>query len=142
MKTRKGATLVEIVVGSMIIAVTAALVGNILLASLSATTSDQTRFTITNEAAALKEELKNYVTADTSITQNAPGSPPWHLPEDSSCADCWALSEGVHDATTRLPAKLRDTYKATLKYTVTDEIYHGRKGQNVKIETNWENPNP
>jgi len=33
------------------------------------------------------------------------------MPEDSSCASCWALSPGVHDVTSRLPAGLRADYK-------------------------------
>jgi len=140
MRYRNGSTLIEVVVGAMILVMAAAVIGNVMLSTFMVKRSDKLRYDLSVETAALREHLKNYVTADTSIVSNAPGFPPWHMPEDSSCASCWALSPGVHDVTSRLPAGLRADYKATLKYTVSIKDYHGRNVSNVRIETSWELP--
>jgi len=137
---RCGAALVEVVVGSMVLAMAAAIVGNVLLSSFVVKNYDRVRFTLAGETVALKEALKNYVTADTHVTLNAPGVPPWHMPEDSSCSGCWALAPGTHDVTQRLPVELRSKYAATLKYTVAGRSYKGRGVSYVKVEANWNIP--
>ncbi|MDD2805391.1 MAG: hypothetical protein PHV33_07535 [Elusimicrobiales bacterium] len=139
-KRRRASALIEVVLGSIILAMAVAALGGILLSSFRVKDSGQVRFSLAEYSAALKEDLKNYVTADTSITLNAPGSPPWHMPEDASCAACWALSPGTHDVSSRLPSDLRTTYGATLKYVVTNSTYKGRTGLNVKISTDWTAP--
>lgn len=140
MGPRNGFALVEVMVGSIILLFTAAAVFALLLSISSSTKAGQARYEVSQEAAKLREHLKSYVTEDLAVLENAPGAPPWHLPEDSSCASCWALAPGTHDATSLIAQSLRDRYGATMKYAVTAEDYKGRKVSHVKISVDWEVP--
>jgi hypothetical protein len=140
MKQRNGSTLAEVLVGAIIMAMAAAVVGGILLSTYKLKSCDKVRYSLAAAEADLREDLKNYVTADTSIITNAPGDPPWHMPEDVSCDDCWALAPGVHDVSGRLSRAIGAEYNATLTYTVTQRQWQGRTVTNVKITTNWQQP--
>lgn len=124
-------------VASVILGMVAVTCATIVMSTYSSFARDKAKYLIAQEANNLKEELKNYVTAELSITLNAPGQPPWHLPGDTSCTDCWALAEGKHDVTSRLPEELRKTYGATMSYTVTLVEYNGREMRDVSINVDW-----
>ena len=109
----------------------------IILATYSSFSKDKAKYLIAQEANNLKEELKLYVTDDTSVTDNAPGSPVWHLPEDTSLPVRYALAPGTHIVTTRLPLAIRQDYGATMYYIVTDSTYQGRKISSVTITVDW-----
>lgn len=138
--SRKGFTLIEIVVASIILAMVVVTCATLLISTFSSFPKEKSKYLASQEANSLKEELKNYVTDDLSITANAPGNPPWHLPDDASCSDCWALAEGNHEVTARLPAEVRATYGATMSYSVTIVQYQGREMRNVSINVNWTAP--
>lgn len=140
MKNRKGVSLIEIIVASMILVTVSMAVSFLLLSTLTSRQREEATHNISLGAKKLRETLKSYVTADTSVVLNAPGSPAWHLPEDSSCASCWALEEGAHEATTLLPSDFRAKYGATMKYSVKKELFNGREVRNVRISVDWNLP--
>ncbi len=122
---------------SIILAMTAAAIGSLLVSVSLAPKRGNAQYEIAFAAKKLREQLKSYVTADTSVTLNAPGNPAWHLPDDSSCTACWALAAGAHKATSMLSGDLRTKYKATMQYTVTWEDFAGRQVPKVKIVVDW-----
>jgi len=140
MKTRKGVSLIEIIVASMLLVTVAMAVSFLLLSTLTGHQREEATHNVSLGAKKLREMLKSYVTADTSVVLNAPGSPAWHLPEDSSCASCWALEEGTHEATSLLPLSFREKYGATMKYSVKKELFNGREVRNVRISVDWSLP--
>jgi len=137
---RLGTTLIEIIVAGALLAMLSVTVSGLLLSMFCTSKTGQARHEISLEAKKLREHLKAYVTADTSLTLNAPGNPPWHLPADSSCTNCWALANGQHNASDLLSADLREKYKATMTYRVTGEPFHGRTVKKVDIAIDWEMP--
>lgn len=139
-KARKGNTLIEVMMASIILAMAVAAIGNLLLTVFTVPKRGNAQYEIAFAAKKLREQLKSYVTADTSVTLNAPGSPPWHLPDDSSCTNCWALADGAHNATDMLSSDLRTRYKATMRYTVTRELVAGRQVPKVRIVVDWSMP--
>ena len=129
---------------TLIISVAAATVSPLLITQRSMGGSEDVRQQMVAAASHLKEMLKNYNTPTTAIIIGAPGSPPWHLPEDSSCALCWALEEGrVHTVDALLPPSLRADYNAKLSYVVTlsPNPYTGTAHRNIKISANWSRRN-
>jgi prepilin-type N-terminal cleavage/methylation domain-containing protein len=129
---RKGFTLIEIVVACVIMAALFITCVTIILATYSSFSKDKARYLIAQEANNLKEELKLYVTDDTSVTDNAPGSPAWHLPQDTSFPIRYALATGSsHTVTANLPEG------ATMYYVVTDSPYQGRINKSVTITVDW-----
>lgn len=137
-KIRPGATLVEVLVGAMVLLMMATAVSSLLLSTFGASKTGQTRYQVALASKKLREQLKAYVTEDTSVLLNAPGNPPWHLPEDTSCESCWALEDGMHDATGLLPDGLREDHAAKMRYAVTSESYRGRRVKKVRIIVDWE----
>lgn len=95
---------------------------------------------MSQQALRLSDELRNFVTNDTSVTAGAPGTPPWHHPNDQCGA--WALSEAcVHDMTSMLPADLRNApVRATLYYTVTVEPRGAGFVRKADIRMRWTEP--
>lgn len=130
----------EVLVSTMLLAMLTVAVSSLLLSMFGAAKAGQARHEISLEAKKLREHLKAYVTADTSVKDHAPGNPPWHLPGDLSCSGCWALSDGTHEASALLPESLRLKYKAAMSYTVTSEIFRGRQVRKVRIAVDWEAP--
>jgi hypothetical protein len=139
-RARPGTALPEVLVATFILAFIAMTVSALLLSSNMMTKDSTAKYALSQEAIKLRAVLKNYVTADTTVTLNAPGSPPWHLPEDDSCSDCWALQEGTHEVTSSLPAYLRTNYAATLKYKVTLAKSGSRDIRKVSITAGWTPP--
>lgn len=137
-KNRLGSTIIEVLISAVILASCAVVVGGLLLSTLGFAKRDSTKYEMVLAGRKLREELKSYVTANTSVTLHAPGSPPWHLPEDSSCTDCWALTEGHHNATAMLPQRLRDTYSATMAYDVSWPGAGQPQTPRVEITLSWE----
>ncbi|HBW22901.1 MAG: hypothetical protein A2X28_04145 [Elusimicrobia bacterium GWA2_56_46] len=138
---RKGFTLVEVVVASMVLVMVAVTCASLLLSTFTSFPKEKIRYQAAQEAASLKEELKNYVTEDRSTTAGAPGNPPsWHLPDDSSCANCWALAAGTHTVTNRLPLEMRQTYGATMSYFVKTTLYQGKEMRDVNVSINYTVP--
>ena len=140
MKKRKGVSLIEIIISSLILVMVAMVVASLLLSTFTSRKREEAMHEVSLGAKKLREVLKSYVTADTSVLLNAPGSPPWHLPEDSSCETCWALEDGEHDATGLLSENLRAKYSAALKYTIKSEISNGREVRRVTINVDWSMP--
>jgi hypothetical protein len=128
--------MLEVVIAGVLLAFIAVTVASILLTTRLMAGKNEVRYSMMREAALLRTTLKNYVTADTTPVPNAPGSPPWHLPGDS-CDDCWALAEGEHDVTARLPVDLRVTYGVTMKYKVTPKDTGGTIVRDVSISIDW-----
>lgn len=139
-KNRKGVSLIEIIISSLILLMAATAVSILLLSTFTSRKREEAMYGVSLGAKKLREELKSYVTGDTSILLNAPGRPAWHLPVDSSCSDCWALQEGEHDATGLLPASFREKYRAAMKYKVRSEIFRGRVVRAVRINVDWSMP--
>ena len=140
MRMRAGNTLIEVIVACFVMAMTTVAIASLLLSTFAASKREIVQYEITFAAKKLREQLKSYVTADTYVTLNAPGSPPWHLPDDSSCNNCWALAEGEHNATSILSQELRTNYNATMRYTVTKELFLGRQIPKVRIVVDWSLP--
>lgn len=138
--TRKGFTLVEVSVACLMLGIVSVGMAGLLLTAVVVPKMDNARYEAAFAAKKLREHLKSYVTADTGVTLNAPGNPPWHLPFDSSCDDCWALSNGVHDATAMLPEDLKVNCGATMRYVVGRETYAGRQITKVRIAVDWSAP--
>lgn len=135
---RSGSTLIEVVIATMVFAIAAAAAGAVLVSALTVKRTNRARSAMVGEIASLKDELRNYVTADTAVTHGAPGSPPWHMPEDASCNACWALSPGIHDVSARLSEELREEMKGELKYTVSVEKFMGRDVTHVIFSAKWD----
>lgn len=139
-RSRRGGALVEVVIATLLLAIT---VTGVFAALLTAGT--QSGSLVEREDASLHidrllDELRNYVTSDTTPTVDAPGTPAgaqrtWSLPGDS-CA-CWALQEGAHDVSARLPAALR-ARGATLGYDVSVVTVNGSPLRRVTARMTWE----
>jgi len=140
MRSRGGHALVEVIISAVILAVASAAISSMLLSTYSTPHKSIVKHQMLLAERKLREELRAYVTADTSVTENAPGDPPWHLPEDTNCTHCWALSEGDHNATLMIPESLRVKYSAAMRYTVAWEGDGLSKLQKVDIVTEWEIP--
>lgn len=144
-KGTRGVMLVEALIAGLLLAITVLAVFAVILSGFSTTKYGEIKYQANLQARQLQEELKNYVTADTSVINGAPGSPAWHLPGDtcSGCAggaNCWALDACTHDVTARLPVEFRNDYNATMSYTVSVQTYSGKLLRDVRIDVNWTAP--
>jgi len=131
--------MIEVVVSILLIAIAAAGVfGALFSASLQASVStDQELASL--QVQSLLDELRNFVTEDTSDGPDAPGAASggtrsWRLPGD--LCGCWALQTGVeHDVTARLPAPLAG--RATMNYRVEVLLFDGREVRQVRARLDW-----
>jgi hypothetical protein len=86
----------------------------------------------------LFQELRNYVTADTSPSTDAPGgagATGWQLPGDA--CNCWALDAAhTHDVTARLPAPMA-AQGAKMTYTVSLVPVNGLEARQVTATLTW-----
>jgi hypothetical protein len=121
----------------MLLSLVAVACGAVALSTFGSYAMDINKLAAAREAERLREELKNYVTADLSVTHNAPGSPPWHLPDDTSCAGCWALAEGQHYLSRAPLSKMLTSGPAQLSYTVTLFNWQGREIRQAAIAVSW-----
>ncbi|MBI3300195.1 MAG: hypothetical protein HYZ75_18665 [Elusimicrobia bacterium] len=142
----RGTTLVEVVIAILILSVVVAGFSSGLYAAIAGTKQGDARQQASLSARQLQEELKNYVTADPTTAEGAPGSPPWHLPGDActGCAGgsaCWALTEAcTHDVSGRLPEEYRTGYLMTLRYRVDLVSSGGETLREVAIDVDWQSP--
>lgn len=139
-RRRAGAVLAELLVAGIILLMTAAAVAGMLVSVAAASKTAHARYEVSLAAKKLRENLKSYVTEDISVTENAPGNPPWHLPEDAACSSCWALAEGRHEATALLPSSLKSGYNARMFYTVINQSPRGAAFRKVVISVEWNLP--
>ena len=135
---RKAFTLIEVIIAGLLLSMMAIVCGGIILSTCGTFNLDKNKYLAAQEASSLNEELKNYVTGDLSVTLNAPGKPAWHLVDDTSCKDCWALAVGTHDVSGRLQDSMRQDYNASMSYTVTVAQYQGRSMRDVQINVKWD----
>lgn len=136
-KRRLGGSLVEVVIAGVVLAMCAVTASGLLLSIFTVPRKASVKHEMILAGRKLREELKSYVTADVAVTHSAPGNPPWHLPQDSSCNNCWALEPGGHDATSMLSDELR-AKGATMKYVVTRQRVGGRILPKVDITLKWD----
>ena len=129
-------------------------------AAASGSLSEQEEL-VSSATSNLYHDLTNYVTADASPVWPCGGSgerpcpPPvstcrgpeladcvlaqWRLPGDTSGG--WALAEGTHDASGRLPPRLAGApYNARMTYRVTAAQVNGRTSHGVEVEVRWNSP--
>ncbi|HBL16002.1 MAG: hypothetical protein A2X36_05450 [Elusimicrobia bacterium GWA2_69_24] len=135
----RGAALAELLVSILILAFAISAVAGVMFTTKLRASASEDQEAAVRHVDMLLQDLRNYVTADTSPIPEAPGAPAWHLPSDQSCVACWALSSGVHDVTPRLPAALRDPPRSgRLTYTVTDVVMNGETLPQVTAELRWD----
>jgi Tfp pilus assembly protein PilV len=141
-KGQRGAALVELLVAGIVLAFAVSALVGAMLGTSRASHRSKGRETAALYTTMLLEELKNYVTADASPREGAPGDPPgsWKLKGDP--CGCWALMEGAHDASALLPSEFRDKAKARLTYTVNVETVgaEGDEVRTVEARLDWEEP--
>lgn len=138
---RGGYLLVEMAVAMLLVALVTAGIMGVLLNVKQQGKKVQMKEQFSMQVNMLVHELKAYVTDDLSITDGAPGSPPWHLPGDpcpSLPSDCWALEAGEHDATSLLPASLKGApHNGTMTYQVTVDNSRGVPMRKVDVNVSW-----
>jgi Tfp pilus assembly protein PilV len=138
--SRRGGALVEVVIATLLLAITVSGVFAALLTASTQTGSLTEREQASQHVDLLLDELRNYVTSDTAPSPDAPGEPAgpartWRLPGDA--CGCWALQEGAHDVSSRLPAALR-ARGATLAYDVSVVDVNGSPLRRVSAKLTWE----
>ena len=138
---RRGSALVEVMIAGLLIAIVATASVSALFTGARNNSRIQAHEDAALAVSHLLADLRNYVTAETAASEDAPGDPPgsWHLPGDA-CGSCYALSEGEHDVKARLPEDLRLRFGATLRYTVVVENINDQDVQRVQARMDWSNP--
>jgi len=139
---RKGFTLVEVVIATLLLAIGITASFSVCVSVKFKVNKDDTRTRMNFYARQLLEDLKSYVTADTTDPDLAAGAPygTWsYCWAQGQCdAAAWALAPGEHVVTMMLPKTLRDDQGATLKYFVGPgpdfDPHH------VDIIMNWNTP--
>ncbi|MBI3547664.1 MAG: type II secretion system protein [Elusimicrobia bacterium] len=138
LRSRKGQTLAEVSIAMLLVAIATASTFGVILNAKRGTKKADTKEQMAYYANFLQQELKAYVTARTDITEGAPGIPAWHLPQDESCTNCWALSPGVHKVSGMLPKNLSGPpVNGTLTYEVAIITINGQEMREVKIKMDW-----
>ena len=118
MAKRKGQTLIEAVVATMIAAVTATAIFSVVLSSQVGGVKSDKRETAAMVVKAAREQLKIYVSAvpgETAFSPSVGGL--W--PKDAS--GVWALQSGKHNIISLLSGTQLDVPGATFSYTVTNQ---------------------
>ena len=148
-RRRPGAVLVEIIIAVLVTSIAVSAIMSALLSAAMqsgrSTESEQASLYL-NE---LLEDLRNYVTADTSPGADAPGLPTtgpqarpgeksWRLPGDA--CECWALNPGGHDVTEYLDPGFRAKYGARMSYTVSVKRINGQDTRQVDARITWSPP--
>jgi len=135
----RGFTLIEVVIATMLMAVGVTAVFSVALTARYRMNRNLLKSRMSQEARRLSDDLKNFVTYDSTIVDGAPGSA-WRLPDDQ-CSQ-WALSEYcVHDVTGRLPGDLRKApVSASLAYSVSVEPRGHGYVRKVDIQMRWTEP--
>ena len=135
---RRGAALVEIVISLLLIGVAVSAIMSAMLSTSLQSSRSQDREQAALCLNQLLQELKNYVTADTSSNPDAPNGADaagWQLPGDA--CNCWALDETqTHDVTSRLPAPLAQD-GAKMTYAVRVVTVNGLDTRQVTATLTW-----
>jgi Tfp pilus assembly protein PilV len=139
----RGVALFEVVISVMLLSMAASGVFGALLVASRQTASGPDREQATLQVEALLDELRNFVTADSGAGPDAPGTAAgavrtWKIAGDS--CGCWALAEGTHDVTERLPENLRLDRGARMSYTVAVVTVNGLAVRRVHARLDWASP--
>ena len=140
-RLRRGAALMEVIISVLLIGIAVStIMGSVLSTSLqSGHSRDREQAAVSLNQ--LLQELKNYVTADSTTPNNpdAPGTGPagWTLPGDA-CDTCWALDPAFnpHDVSSRLPQSLTQN-GAKMTYTVNVVPVNGLNTSLVTATLTW-----
>ena len=137
----RGTTLVEVVIGIMLVAVIGLSLMSIALTSRRNTGRIDRKTAAAMAGKKILDNLKNYVTSDTSAsTGPGIGAGGWTFPGDG-CA-CYAFADGAHalDAASWLPALAGAPYNASVGYTVTSAVTVNGKQPTVALSIKWTEP--
>ena len=118
-RTRRGQTLIEVVMATMISAMTTTAVFSVILSSFVSDNKADKRDAAAMVLKQAQETLKSYVSAVPGEPNYVPGSPSGHWPAE--VGGTWALREGNHDVSSlvaTLPLTVPGQPAATLTYTV------------------------
>jgi len=118
MKIRRGQTLIEVVMATMISAMTTTAVFSVILSSFVSDAKADKRDAAAMVLKQAQEALKSYVSAVPTEAGYVPTS--LHLPYEG--LNVWALREGGHDISSMisgLPLNVPGQPNASLTYTVT-----------------------
>jgi len=119
-RTRPGQTLIEVVIATMISAMTTTAVFSVILSSFVSDAKADKRDAATMVLKRAQEALKSYVSAQPGDPNWEPGSPVGHWAADAS--GNWALRDGFHDVSsmvTSAPLTVSGLPAPTLTYNVT-----------------------
>lgn len=139
-KGRKGVTLVEVMIATLLSAI---IISGVLISVLSSRTALARSDNKTQALAYLEkvaDNLSNYVTADrTGNTAAYAPNANWDITGGSGCGSGWALQEGCdHTAQSLLPPEFTlPPYNGQVVYRITD-MPDGSK--RVILTATWEEP--
>ncbi len=143
-----GSTFLEVVIAMLLVAVMASSVFSVALTAMSGGGQTMREFVADQASRQLSQTLKNYVTGDnTSTWIRGPGggANAWSMDNptaginDTSCVNCYALSDGTHTITGYMPGWFESTYNGTLSYWV-DRPQAGVNMPIVVITVKWDEP--
>ncbi|MDD5656968.1 MAG: hypothetical protein PHF00_06905 [Elusimicrobia bacterium] len=142
MSSRRGTVLVEVVISILVIAAAVSGLAGALLAAAGAPRQAEVREQAAAHVAGLMEELRFYVTPEPLPDPAAPdggnGGHDWRIRGDA--CGCWALQEGVHDVTGRLPAPFLEAWNARMRYTVAVVAVNGEELRRATVSLDWSPP--
>ncbi len=122
---RRGAALVEIIISLLLIGVAVSAIMSAMLSTSVQSTQSKGRERTALCLNQLLQELRNYVTAETSSSPDAPGgagASGWKLPKDTCSglgANCWALAVGSHNLDLTQARAVCGQNLDAMKYDVT-----------------------
>ena len=148
-----GYTLVEVMVAMLLTSIMVTSVFSVALTVKTGGNKGERKIKAAAGARQVAAQLKNYVTGDPNNTViNGPGtgSNKWSMDggvvDDTSCANCYALTAGSHTLTGILPATFeaapfnaRVIYFVSTTDTITDGV-NTRPIPSVSITTTWTDP--
>lgn len=139
MRGERGASLVEVVISMLLLAMmTAPIMSTVLTGSLSSKRADR-RLSAASSVRAVSENLKAYVTADPSLVQGAGAGPDgWTLPGDRS--NLYALAPGHHELDPVRWAPGLNGFGATISYDVTVRTTNSGPEPDVVFNVAWTEP--
>ncbi|MBI5241825.1 MAG: hypothetical protein HY926_15235 [Elusimicrobia bacterium] len=138
MMGRRGSALVEVVISVLLTGVAVSAIMSAMMTASAQSGRSQEREQAALCLTQLLQELRNYVTADTDPSPDAPGGAGpdgWRLRGDA--CGCWALDETrEHDVTERLPAALVQA-GAKMSYRVRIVTVNGLETREVAAALTW-----
>ncbi len=156
---KKGFTLVEVLLGILILAMVSFGLMSVILASRKTQSSSDRRQLSSLFATQLREALRNYDIADDRATKGATGNfltlkntTGGYALTGDVCASCagvggvvWAFDAGTHNVTNSglLPSWFTAApFSGTLTYTVTAVGSAPNISRSVSVNVNWTEPKP